>query len=157
MKKYWYHEIARLKAWMSEDEPDGFCGNGCQGPYYLASDADTRIAELERLLDVERRALAAEKEYSDKAKAWEAEANEQARLNGMGGEREAKLMARIAELELALVPFGKPFEGCEELREFVTKLRGNPVDGVTAYIWWAARHLCIDDFKQARRALGIGE
>ena len=35
----------------------------------------------------------------------EREVLDQCRLNGMGGEREARLMARVAELERALEPF----------------------------------------------------
>jgi len=39
---------------------------------------------------------------SDRIASLEAEVNEQARLNGMGGSREAKLLARVGQLEAAL-------------------------------------------------------
>ncbi len=45
----------------------------------------------------------------------EAECLEQARLNGMGSEREARLMARVAELEREL----------ESNDEYVTRVEGN--------------------------------
>lgn len=62
-----------------------------------------RLDRFERLLDVERRAVAAAHQHADIAVRWEAEANEQARLNGMGSEREATLKARLAELERVLL------------------------------------------------------
>ena len=39
---------------------------------------------------------------SDRIASLEAEVNEQARLNGMGGSREAKLLAKVEQLEAAL-------------------------------------------------------
>jgi hypothetical protein len=39
---------------------------------------------------------------SDRIASLEAEVNEQGRLNGMGGSREAKLLARVGQLEAAL-------------------------------------------------------
>lgn len=41
----------------------------------------------------------------------EAEVEEQCRLHGMGSEREARLMARVAELEAALVAYASEFDG----------------------------------------------
>lgn len=65
----------------------------------------------------------------------------------------AVLTARVAELEKALEPFAKAIRGAEHMREMATAIRNNPVDGASAYVWWAAQSLAIDHFKQASNAL----
>lgn len=86
----------------------------------------------------------------------ESAVNEQARLNGMGAEREARLMARVAELEKALRPFAEAsMAGAEEMQAAATKVRGNPVDGTGAYVWQASRSLCVRNFLEAKRVLMV--
>jgi hypothetical protein len=57
---------------------------------------------------------------SDRIASLEAEVNEQARLNGMGGSREAKLLARVGQLEAAL--------------EAAAGLRESDLDGADLYV-----------------------
>ena len=76
------------------------------------ADKDIRIKELEERY---------KKEHHDRIRHWrrvleleahltecQKECEEQARLNGMGSEREAALLTRVNELELALVAEKKP-------------------------------------------------
>ena len=64
---------------------------------------EKRIAELEQSVGNWKRNADARwnglVEYEKRIPELEAEVREQARLNGMGSEREARLMARVAELE----------------------------------------------------------
>lgn len=94
--------------------------------------AKSRIAELERLLDVERRATAAAQEQADKASRWEAEAN--------------RLGERVAELEKALRHFAK-----FPLEDFGWQTKG-PEHPITGFNSWKLQvgHIAI-----ARKALGV--
>lgn len=60
---------------------------------------------------------------------------------------------RIAELEEATRNFIKGMDEAEQIRELVTKISGNPVNGVSAYIWWCSRYLNVSCFNEARKAL----
>lgn len=70
------------------------------------SDAEDTLSDIKRLLneaDAERKELLAENErLVDEVNEARKETSEQARLNGMGAEREARLMARIDALEKSL-------------------------------------------------------
>lgn len=62
---------------------------------------------------------------------------------------------RIAELEAALEPFSNPgiLHQCDQIRELITKISGNPVNGADAWRWWLNRHLSVHHFKIAAAAL----
>lgn len=63
------------------------------------------------------------------------------------------LRAKNAELEAAVRNFIKGMDEAEQIRDLVTKISGNPVNGVSAYVWWCSRYLNVACFHEARRAL----
>lgn len=60
---------------------------------------------------------------------------------------------RIQELETAVANFIKGMDEAEQIRDLVTKISGNPVNGVSAYVWWCSRYLNVACFLEARDAL----
>lgn len=82
------------------------CAYGAAKGASRAIDADDHIKAIERLLDdagEEHKSLLAENErLVDEVNEARKETGEQARLNGMGAEREARLMAENAELKAKL-------------------------------------------------------
>lgn len=68
----------------------------------LATDYDAIAAELADWQRMRNEAMAVAEANRDRIRELEAELNEQARVNGMGGSREAALMAKVARLEAAL-------------------------------------------------------
>ena len=64
-----------------------------------------------------------------------------------------ELRAENAALRAAVANFIKGMDEAEQIRELVTKISGNPVNGVSAYIWWCSRYLNVACFNDARKAL----
>lgn len=79
-------------------------------------DANDHIEDVRRLLneaDEEHKSLLAENErLVDEVNEARKETSEQARLNGMGAEREARLMAENAELKAKLTEKASLLRGC---------------------------------------------
>ncbi len=79
-------------------------------------DTEHHLAEIKRLLkeaDDEHKSLLAENErLVDEVNEARKEISEQARLNGMGAEREARLMAENAELKAKLTEKAELLRGC---------------------------------------------
>jgi chromosome segregation ATPase len=79
-------------------------------------DADDHLSEIKRLLkeaEDERAELLKENErLVDEVNEARKETSEQARLNGMGAEREARLMAEVAELKAKLAKKAELLRGC---------------------------------------------
>jgi len=79
-------------------------------------ETDENMAEIKRLLneaDEEHKSLLAENErLVDEINEARKEISEQARLNGMGAEREARLMAENAELKAKLTEKASLLRGC---------------------------------------------
>jgi len=59
----------------------------------------------------------------------------------------------LCECAEALEPFVAATHGADLLRKAATEVRGNPVDGVAAYIWHSVRALTVSKFETARAAL----
>lgn len=64
-----------------------------------------------------------------------------------------ELRAENAELRAAVANFVKGMDEAEQIRELVTQISGNPVNGVSAYVWWCSRYLNVSCFLEARKAL----
>lgn len=79
-------------------------------------DTEHHLAEIKRLLneaDEEHKSLLAENErLVDEVNEARKEISEQARLNGMGAEREARLMAEVSELKAKLTDKASLLRGC---------------------------------------------
>lgn len=97
-------------------EEDAFTHQYCHSDSEV-EDLRDRIAELERLLDVERRAVAAAHGSAEIAVRWEAEAK--------------KLGERVVELEKALRDVRD--HGCNECYECVTRI--NKLGLVCVHNW----------------------
>lgn len=63
------------------------------------------------------------------------------------------LERRNADLQSAIGNFIKGMDEAEQIRELVTQISGNPVNGVSAYVWWCSRYLNVSCFLEAREAI----
>lgn len=61
----------------------------------------------------------------------------------------------IAILVAALQPFTRTevFNQCDQIRDLITQISGNPVNGADAWRWWLGRHFNISMFKDAAIAI----
>lgn len=137
-------------------------GNARWRGYSHEIDAADHLSDIKRLLneaDEEHKSLLAENErLVDEVNEARKETSEQARLNGMGAEREARLMAEVAELKAKLTEKASLLRGCyaadhkqkqriEELTAERDALR-EILDGVLKFDRGTSRRIIIEGWQE---------
>lgn len=118
-----------IYASMTEQQPEALrLADELEAPDARGRPLSSAAAELRRLHTVNAGLLNQNTELDKKLAELEAEGLEQARIIGMGAERELRLMAQVDELERALGIAGKAFrlsiEQAERLEKQPTKILG---------------------------------